>query len=81
MNERDELQQLNESLKRLESNLSKLNSAIVGDEFNKDGILIRIECLEKKVKKIDNLFYIFMGAVTIGAYPFLKPFIEQWFKN
>lgn len=81
MNEREQLIQLNEGLKRVESTLDKLNTAVLGNEYNKDGILPRLEKVENRVKKIDNLFYILLGAVTLGAYPIAKPFIQQWFKS
>jgi hypothetical protein len=81
MTEREQLIQLNEGLKRVEISINKLNSAVLGDEFNENGILPRLKNVEKKQKRIDNFFYVILGAVTLGAYPIAKPFINQWFKT
>lgn len=80
MSEREHLTELNEGLKRVEHTLNKLNSAVLGDEYNTNGILPRLTEVEKKQKRIDNFFYILLGAITLGTYPLVSPFVKEWFK-
>lgn len=80
MSEREQLQQLNEGLRAVQTTVDRIEIALVGDEFNKNGLINRLESIEKKQRKFDNVLYTILGVVTFGSYPFLKELISEYFK-
>lgn len=80
MSEREQLQQLNEGLRAVQTTVDRIEIALVGDEFNKNGLINRLESIEKKQRKFDNVLYTILGVVTFGSYPFLKELITEYFK-
>lgn len=82
-----ELREINDGLRRVETSVNHLRAALLGDEFNKDGVINRVEALEKKFKRLDKAFYVLLGSLTLGAYPMwlkiseiLKPFVNSYFR-
>ena len=80
MSEREQLQQLNEVFRAVQTTVDRIEIALVGDEFNKNGLINRLESIEKKQRKFDNVLYTILGVVTFGSYPFLKELISEYFK-
>lgn len=80
MSEREQLQQLNEGLRAVQTTVDRIEIALVGDEFNKNGLINRLESIEKKQRKFDNVLYTILGVVTFGSYPFIKDFINEYLK-
>lgn len=80
MSEREQLQQLNEGLRAVQGTVDRIEIALVGDEFNKNGLINRLESIEKKQRKFDNVLYTILGVITFGSYPFLKELISEYFK-
>lgn len=80
MSDREQLQQLNEGLRAVQTTVDRIEIALVGDEFNKNGLINRLESIEKKQRKFDNVLYTILGVVTFGSYPFLKELITEYFK-
>lgn len=81
MNEREELQRLNEGLRAVQTTVDEIKAVLIGDEFNPDGLIPRLKSVEKKQKKLDNALYTLLGIITFGSYPFLKDFINEYLKN
>ena len=83
MKEVDELRQVNEGLRALKNSVDRIEEALIGNEFNDNGIVSRIKTIENKLKKLDAAFYILLGVVTMGAYPLgvkVLPFIKDYLK-
>ena len=83
MTEKEELKQLNSQLSRCLLAIDRIEEALLGNEFNENGIIKRINGIEAKLKRLDRAFYILLGIVTCGAYPVaLKflPVIKQYLK-
>ena len=81
MSEREQLQQLNEGLRAVQNTVDRIEIALVGDEFNTNGLINRLESVEKKQRKFDNVLYTILGVVTFGSYPFLKELINEYSKS
>lgn len=81
MNEREELQRLNQGLRAVQTTVDEIKAVLIGDEYNKDGLIPRLQTVEKKQKKLDNALYTILGIITFGSYPFLKDFINEYLKN
>jgi|APGre2960657404_1045060.scaffolds.fasta_scaffold17386_2 hypothetical protein len=80
MSEREQLQQLNEGLRAVQGTIERIEITLVGDEFNKNGLINRLESIEKKQRKFDSILYTILGVVTFGSYPLLKELISEYFK-
>lgn len=69
MDEKQQLQELNNGLRDLQHTMNNIESALLGGKFHEDGLMMRVATIEKKFKRIDRAFYIILGGVTLGAYP------------
>lgn len=69
MNELQQLKELNEGLQRVEHTVNKLRDAMIGDEFNTNGIIHRVDSIETKLKKLERFTYILIGVLSMGTIP------------
>lgn len=83
MKDIEELRELNNQMAKCLLAIDRIEEALLGNEFNDNGIVKRINQMEAKLKRLDRAFYILLGVVTCGAYPVaLKflPVIKQYLK-
>lgn len=83
MNEKEQLSYLNSQMSQCIASVKRIEDALIGNEFNENGIVKRVTTIEEKLKKLDNAFYILLGVVTMGAYPLglkVLPFIKDYLK-
>lgn len=83
MEELGELKEFNKDLRSLKISIDRIEEALLGNEFNDNGLVKRIKTIENKLKKLDAAFYILLGVVTMGAYPLglkVLPFIKDYLK-
>lgn len=83
MNEKEQLSYLNSQMTQCIASVKRIEEALIGNEFNENGIVKRVTTIEEKLKKLDNAFYILLGVVTMGAYPLglkVLPFIKDYLK-
>ena len=83
MTEKEELKELNSQMSRCLLAIDRIEEALLGNEFNENGIVKRINQIEAKLKRLDKAFYILLGIVTCGAYPLtikLLPVIKEYIK-
>ena len=83
MTEKEQLSYLNSQMTQCIASVKRIEEALIGNEFNENGIVKRVTTIEEKLKKLDNAFYILLGVVTMGAYPLglkVLPFIKEYLK-
>ena len=72
-----------EDIREIKQSLSRIQTALLGDEYNPHGVLQKISVLETKVKDIQNRFNMIkwvalgFGLAGTGAGAFLTKFIMQ----
>jgi len=69
MSELQQLKELNEGLHRVEATVNKLKDAMIGDEFNANGLVQRVDKIESKLKKVEKFLYILIGVLSMGTIP------------
>jgi hypothetical protein len=42
---------------------------MIGDEFNTNGIIHRVDSIETKLKKLERFTYILIGILSMGTIP------------
>jgi len=83
MTEKEQLQKLNAQMDKCLLAIDRIEQALLGNEFNDNGIVKRLKVLEAKLKRLDKAFYILLGIVTCGAYPAaikILPAIKEYLK-
>jgi hypothetical protein len=79
----DELNKLTEQMDKCLLAIDRIEQALLGNEFNENGIVKRLKVIEAKLKRLDKAFYILLGIVTCGAYPAaikILPAIKEYLK-
>lgn len=65
--------------------VKRIEAALIGDEFNPVGLIQKQDKMDKKLKRLDNMFYVLIGALTLGTYPmymkWIGPMIKEYLKN
>lgn len=87
MNERDELREINsrmaESIQKVEYAVARIETALVGDKFNDDGIIKRLNTMESKLKQLDKYMWMLVGMFSLGTIPIgakVLPLIKDYLK-
>jgi len=83
MTEKEQLQKLNAQMDKCLLAIDRIEQALLGNEFNENGIVKRLKVIEAKLKRLDKAFYILLGIVTCGAYPAaikILPAIKEYLK-
>ncbi len=75
---------LNGRLDKIEATLSKIETALLGNEFKKSGYLDTVDKLEQRVEKLEKAqqaqLWFFLGAGGIGGAGLVK-LIESLFNH
>lgn len=69
MTEKEQLIFLNSQMSHCIASVKRIEAALIGDEFNPVGLIQKQDKMDKKLKRLDNMFYVLIGALTLGAYP------------
>lgn len=83
MTEKEQLTFLNSQMSHCIASVKRIEEALVGNEFNDEGIVKRVKTIENKLKRLDAAFYILLGIVTMGAYPLgvkVLPVIKEYLR-
>ena len=81
MNEKEQLIFLNSQMSHCIASVKRIEAALIGDEFNPEGIVQKQDKMDKKLKRLDNMFYMLVGALTLGTYPMYVKWLGPVIKN
>lgn len=87
MGEREQLIEMNAKLVASVDNVTKsverLESALLGDKFNNNGIIHRIDTMESKMRKLDKYLWMLVGMFSLGTIPLgvkILPILKEYLK-
>ena len=83
MSEIDQLKEMNEQMTYCIKAVERIESTLVGDKFNGDGLIHRIETIEQKLKKLDKYLWMLIGMFSLGTIPLgtrILPLLKDYLK-
>jgi hypothetical protein len=83
MSEIDQLKEMNAQMTYCIKAVERIESALVGDKFNGDGLIHRIETIEGKLKKLDKYLWMIIGMFSLGTIPLgtkILPLLKDYLK-
>ncbi len=75
--------ELNSRLEEIETSLNEIKTALLGNKFNKDGYISKIDGLDKRVERLEKAqqaqLWFFLGSGMVGGAGLVKV-LEHFFK-
>jgi len=83
MSEKEQLMELNKQMTSCINAVERIEIALLGDKFNDDGVIKRLNTMENKLKQLDKYMWMLVGMFSLGTIPIgakVLPLIKDYLK-
>lgn len=83
MSEKEQLIELNKQMINCINAVERIEIALLGDKFNDEGVIKRLNTMENKLKQLDKYMWMLVGMLSLGTIPIgvkILPYLKEYLK-
>jgi len=83
MSEKEQLIELNKQMTNCINAVERIEIALLGDKFNDEGVIKRLNTMENKLKQLDKYMWMLVGMFSLGTIPIgakILPYLKEYLK-